>query len=183
VALLVDLVAPVHNHADNRVGMALLKGKKAAPQEFNELADAASPDSLVARRFELDAERFVQGDRSRAAALKASLASSRDNRDRFAAVANGVPQLEAALPISDAVAALAAMGLDVIAAVESGRAPGADWHGRAKELLDRQAAARKRLGRHAPGRHHRAAPGRPSHQHHAGRTQAFGCCGEPSAIT
>jgi hexosaminidase len=112
VALLVDLVAPVRNHAHNRMGTALLKGKKPAPQEFNELADAASPNSLVARRFELDAERFVRGDRSRAAALKASLASWRDNRDRFAAV-------------------------------ESGRAPGADWQGRAKELLDRQAAAEK----------------------------------------
>ena len=62
------------------MGMALLKGKKPTPEEFNELADAASPDSLVARRFALEAERFVRGDRSGAAALKATLASWRNNR-------------------------------------------------------------------------------------------------------
>jgi hypothetical protein len=63
------------------MGMALLKGKKPTPEEFNELADAASPDSLVARRFALEAERFVRGDRSGAAALKATLASWRNNHE------------------------------------------------------------------------------------------------------
>jgi hypothetical protein len=33
--------------------------------------------------------------------------------------------------------------LDAVAAIESGRAPGIDWSGRAKELLDHQAAAEK----------------------------------------
>ena len=61
------------------------------PQEFNELADAASGDSLVARRFALDAERFVRGDHSVATGLKATLAS-RNNHDRFAAVARGNPR-------------------------------------------------------------------------------------------
>src|SRR4030095_11673520 len=89
VALLVDLVAPVRNHAHNRMGTALLKGQTPTLQEFNELADAASPDSPVARRFELDAERFVRGDRSGAAARKAPLTSWRDNHERFAAVATG----------------------------------------------------------------------------------------------
>jgi hypothetical protein len=40
VALLVDLVAPVRNHAHNRMGTALLKGQTPTLQEFNELADA-----------------------------------------------------------------------------------------------------------------------------------------------
>jgi hypothetical protein len=43
VTLLLDLVAPVRNHAHNRMGVALLKGTKPPAQEFNELADAASP--------------------------------------------------------------------------------------------------------------------------------------------
>lgn len=43
-----------------RQGTALLKGKKPTPQKFNELADAASADSLVTRRFALDAERFAR---------------------------------------------------------------------------------------------------------------------------
>jgi hexosaminidase len=143
VTVLLNLVAPVRNHAHNRMGTALLKGKKPTVQEFNELADAASPDSLVARRFELDAERFARGDRSGAAALKATLTSWRDNHDRFTAVAKGNPQLQAALPISDEIATLAGIGLDAIAAVESGRPPNSDWRSRAKQLLDRQAAAEK----------------------------------------
>lgn len=97
----------------------------------------------MARRFELDAERFVQGDRSGAAAFKATLAPWRDNHDRFAAVAKGNPQLEAALPVSTDIAALAGVGLDAMAALESGGAPDAAWRGRAKELLDRQATAEK----------------------------------------
>ena len=143
VALLLDLVAPVRNHAHNRTGVALLQGKKPAPQELNELADAASPDSPVARRFALDAERFVRGDRAGAAVLKATLTLWRNNHDRFTAVARGNAQLEAALPISADIAALAGIALDAMAAVESSRAPDTDWRGRAKELLDRQAAAEK----------------------------------------
>jgi hexosaminidase len=143
VALLLDLVAPVRNHAHNRMGIALLKGRTPTSQELNELADAASPDSLVARRFELDAERYVRGDRAGAVALKATLTSWRSNHDRFATVAKGRPRLEAALPISAEVAALAGIGLEAVAAVESGRAPGTEWRGRAKELLDRQTAAEK----------------------------------------
>jgi N-acetyl-beta-hexosaminidase len=53
VELLLALVAPVRNHAHNRVGTALLKGRKPTPQDLNELADAASPDSLVVRRFQV----------------------------------------------------------------------------------------------------------------------------------
>ena len=143
VALLLDLVAPLRNHAHNRMGTALLKGQKPAPQDFNELADAASPDSLVARRFALDAERLVGGDRSGAAALKATLTSWRNHHDRFAAVAKGNPRLQAALPISADIAALAGIGLDALTAIEGGRAPAADWRGGAKELLDRQATAEK----------------------------------------
>ena len=51
--------------------------------------------------------------------------------------------LETALPISADIAALAGIGLDAVAAIESGHVPGSDWRRRAKELLDRQAAAQK----------------------------------------
>jgi len=52
-------------------------------------------------------------------------------------------KLETALPISADVSAFAALGLDGLAAIESGKAPSADWLAKAKELLDRQAAAEK----------------------------------------
>ena len=44
--------------------------------------------------------------------------------------------LETALPISADIAALAGIGLDAVAAIESGHVPGSDWRRRAKELLD-----------------------------------------------
>ncbi len=134
VAILLDLVSPVRNHAHNRAALALLKGKTPAAQDLNELADAASADSLVARHFALDAERFGEGDRSGAAALEATLVSWRDNHGRFANVARGVPQLEVALPISADIAALAEIGLEALAGIVSGHAG---------EILDRQMAAAK----------------------------------------
>jgi hexosaminidase len=140
-ALLLDLVAPVRNHAHNHRAVAMLNWQVPTQQEFNELADAALADSLVARRFELEADQFVQGDRSNATALKASLVSWRDNHDRFAALAWGKPQLEVALPISADIAALVVIALEAMAAIEAGHAPGIDWRGRASELLDRHLAA------------------------------------------
>jgi hexosaminidase len=108
--------------------IVFLKGTRPTAQEPNELADAASPDSLVARRFELDANRFVRGDRSVTAALKATLTSWRNNHDRFAAIANGNPQLEAALPISADIATLAAIGQDAVAIFSSAsRRASAHW--------------------------------------------------------
>jgi hypothetical protein len=98
--------------------------------------------------YSLDAKRspqvrFARGDRSDAAALKATLASWRNNHDRFVAIATGNAQLEPALPISADIASLAGIGLDALALVENNRAPDAAWCGRANELLDRQAAAEK----------------------------------------
>src|SRR5262249_51803431 len=121
VALLLDLVTPVRHDAHNHAEVALLQGKTPTMQEFNELADAALPDSLVARRLELEAKRFARGAPGGAPALKANLASGRDKHDRFAAIARGKPQLEAALPISVDIAALAGIGLDAVAAIEPGR--------------------------------------------------------------
>src|SRR5215472_1500356 len=103
-------------------GLALLKGRAPTPQEFNELADAASTDSLVAGRFALGAERSCEAT-TPAPPRSRPLLPSRNNHDRFAAVARGNPQLEAALPISADIAALTEIGLDAVAAIESERAP------------------------------------------------------------
>ena len=100
----------------------------------------ASLDFLAARP-EVKGKRF--GATGYCMGGNTSLTAAGAYHDRFAAVARGNPQLEAALPISADIAALAGIGLDAVAAVESGRAPGTDWRGRAQELLDRQAAAEK----------------------------------------
>ncbi len=144
VNVLLDVVAPVRNHAHDRATIARWRGEQVSqPQQLDELADAASADTLVALRFQLDVERFVRGDRAGAGALAATLAAWRGNHERFAAVAKGRPKLEAALPVSADVAALAALGLDAIAAIASGSVPAADWCARARELLVRQDAAER----------------------------------------
>ena len=144
VALLLDLVAPVCSDAHNHVELALLKKEKPpASQEFNELADAALPDSLVARRFELDVERFLRGDRSGAAALKETLRNWLNLHDRFSRVAKGRPMLEAALPISADIAELAYIGLNAVDTIQGGRGLDIEWPRRARKVLDRQAAAEK----------------------------------------
>jgi hypothetical protein len=78
-----------------------------------------------------------------AAVVSQELSQLRKVFARFAGVAKGHPKLEAALPISADVSALAAIGLDAVAAIESGKAVKADWWAKAKALLDRQAAAEK----------------------------------------
>ena len=143
VALLLDLVAPVRNHAHDRLRMARLRGRAPVAQELNELADAASPNSLVALRFRMSVERFVSGDRSGVAALKAELRSWQDNHERFRVAARDRPLLEVALPISADVSALSTIGLEAITAIERGKAPGTNWRTRAKDVLDRQAAAER----------------------------------------
>ena len=55
--------------------------------------------------------------------------SWRDNHDRFAAIANGNPQLEAALPISADIATLAGIGLGAVTAIESARPLETEWAG------------------------------------------------------
>ncbi|WP_158278084.1 beta-N-acetylhexosaminidase [Caulobacter endophyticus] len=120
VMTLLDLVGPTRNMAHNHRILAALRGQKIV-QELNGLADAAPVDSLVARRFEARARAYAAGDRGEAAALRADLQTWRANHARFQAVAKGRPALEAALPISTDIAALATAGLQAMDAAETGK--------------------------------------------------------------
>lgn len=139
LATLLNITGPVRNMAHDHRIKAMLAGKRIV-QPLNDLADAAPVDSLVARRFEAEALRYVTGARGLAAALRAQLVQWRENDGRFAAIANGNPMLEAALPTSAQVAALAATGLAALDAIEAGRKLDADAGARANALLEALAA-------------------------------------------
>jgi hexosaminidase len=120
VLMLLDLVGPTRNMAHDHRILAMLRGQKIV-QDLNGLADAAPVDSLVARRFEARAKAFAGGDRAQAETLRADLETWLANDARFQVVAKGRPALEAALPVSADVAALARAGLLAMDAVAAGK--------------------------------------------------------------
>lgn len=143
VRRLVDLVAPVRMfaHMHNLVPSANQK-----PQDLIEPADAASTDGSEARRFRLSVGRYLGGAKDEAANLRASLGSWRDNEAPFIKVAAGRPLLAAAIPTAKDIAALGALGLAALDALELGKTLAADKaaEGRAliKKLTDFDMASR-----------------------------------------
>lgn len=120
VMTLLSLVGPTRNMAHDHRILAMLRGQKIV-QELNGLADAAPVDSLVAHRFEARAKAWAGGQRGEATALRADLNVWRTNDAAFQAVAKNRPALEAALPISADIAALAQAGLLAMNAAETGK--------------------------------------------------------------
>ena len=135
VETLLAIVGPVRNMAHDHRIRAALAGKRIV-QPLDALADAAPVDSMAARRFADDAERYVKGDHSLDAGLTARLTVWRDNDARFAAVSAGRPMLEAGRPASAQIAALADYGLEAMAAIESGRMLDPDQIAKARTALD-----------------------------------------------
>ena len=85
---LLDLVAPLRNHAHNHVLRGLLTFKAFPPQDFKGLADIASPDSLEVTRFDRSVDRLLAGDAK-------SVQSLRDQLQAWKAVATGFSALAA----------------------------------------------------------------------------------------
>lgn len=139
VLTLLDLVGSTRNMAHDHRILAMLRGQKIV-QDLNGLADAAPVDSLVAHRFEARAKTYAGGDHSDAAALRADLATWKANDARFQAVAKGRPALEAALPISADIAAMADAGLAALDAIEAGKPLSAEDRTKAETLLARAEA-------------------------------------------
>lgn len=139
VLTLLDLVGSTRNMAHDHRILAMLRGQKIV-QDLNGLADAAPVDSLVAHRFEARAKAYAGGDHSDAAALRADLTSWKANDARFQAIAKGRPALEAALPISADIAAMADVGLAALDAIEAGKPLSAEDRAKAEILLARAEA-------------------------------------------
>ncbi|HZZ68232.1 MAG TPA: family 20 glycosylhydrolase [Phenylobacterium sp.] len=115
VLTFLETVAPVRNAAHNHMIRAMLRGQAhPPPQALTTLADIAPVDGTEVRSFEADVQRLVAGDLSAAPAIRARLTAWRDNAGPFAQVAQGHPDLEAALPISAEVTTLSGLGLDLM---------------------------------------------------------------------
>ncbi|WP_298675117.1 family 20 glycosylhydrolase [uncultured Sphingomonas sp.] len=135
VLTLLSIVGPVRNMAHDHRIKAMLAGKM-IEQPLNALADAAPVDSMAARRFAAAAKRYAEGDRTLAPLLTAELTRWRDNDAGFVAISAGRPMLEAARPASAQIAALAACGLEAVAAIEAGKSLDPAAVARARGLLD-----------------------------------------------
>ena len=133
--VLLDVAGPARNMAHDHRIKAMLAGKRIV-QPLNDLADAAPVDSLLARLFAAEARAYVAGERTSGPALRAQLAIWRDNAARYRRIAAGKPRLEAALPTSAQLAALASAGLEALDAIEAGRPLQPERLAAARALLD-----------------------------------------------
>ena len=122
VALLLDLVAPVRNAARNHGVWHSSRGERRRRRSSTSWPTQRRPTASwnVASRWTPNGSCEAT---TPAPPRSRPLLPSRNNHDRFATVARGNPQLEAALPLSADIAALTEFGLDALAAIESERAP------------------------------------------------------------
>ncbi|HEX2560425.1 beta-N-acetylhexosaminidase, partial [Phenylobacterium sp.] len=142
VEVLASATGPVRNFGRLwEVFDAVRKGRPPQAPKLNTLADVAAPDSVELHRLSTSVARFLRGDRTEAAALKAQLALYRDNHSRFIRAAEAAPALQDAVPVSADLAALAQAGLDAVALIERGGRPSEGWKAETAALLKRQADA------------------------------------------
>jgi len=122
VLTFLSAVAPTRNMAHNHALSALLRGDlHPPPQDLTAPADAAPVDSLDVWALEAAAARVEAGDLAAAPAMRAQLARWAANDAPFTAAAKGHGDLEAALPASAEVAAVARVGLAALDALEQHR--------------------------------------------------------------
>ncbi|HEY3949909.1 beta-N-acetylhexosaminidase [Phenylobacterium sp.] len=119
VLTLLTAVSPTRNFAHNHTTLAMLKGVVHPPeQDLTSLADAAPTDAPEVWALEAGAARAAKGDFAEVSEMRAQLSAWAENDPAFAAIASGKPDLEAALPISAEVAAVARVGLAALDALQ-----------------------------------------------------------------
>ncbi|AQS87532.1 beta-N-acetylhexosaminidase [Neoasaia chiangmaiensis NBRC 101099] len=128
LTVLTDATVPVQNYAMNRLA-----------NNGDEMLDApgaiAQPDSFSAMAFNRLASRYAAGDLSVAAPLRAMLNVYAANASAYQVVAT-TPQLQAAIPVSQQLSALALTGLE---AMEKGHHNKA-WRVKAAQQIAQQQA-------------------------------------------
>lgn len=144
VGQVLAITGPVRNMAHDHSIKAMLAGRTIV-QAFNAPADAAPVDSLTARLFTDEAQRYAAGDKSPLPSLRAKLTGWRDIDTRYAAASTGHPLLEAARPTARQIGELASIGLAAIDAIEAGKRPtdaaAASWQAQLAIVADHEAAS------------------------------------------
>ncbi len=112
-------------------------------QQFNELADIAPPDALVAKQLELDLKSYLNGG-AKDAVLRQTIESQlilwRDNHAEFEKIAKGNAIMTAALPRSQDVRDLSAYSLELLDMIAKGFKPSKEWLAKVDALLAQQDA-------------------------------------------
>jgi hexosaminidase len=148
ISIFLDCVGPVRNAAHNHAILSFLHGDfHPKPQSLNAPADVAPADSMIAEKFNVEAQKFADGDRTFAENLKSQLQIWRDNNVRLSTLASRHSDLATVLPIPAEVATLAQAALNAIEALEAGRALPSEARSQAEDVLkkaegERDASAR-----------------------------------------
>jgi hexosaminidase len=118
ILTMLEAVAPVRNMAHTHALLAVIRGEQAREQHLNSIADMASADSLVACRFALEVATYLRGEEANVSWITSKLTEWVNNEILFAAIAQGRPVLEQAVPVAKDIAELATIGLRAVAALE-----------------------------------------------------------------
>ncbi|MCU0647608.1 MAG: beta-N-acetylhexosaminidase [Gemmatimonadaceae bacterium] len=134
--VLAEALEPVkfygHNHR--------ARGQRDAAQSFTELADALTPESATAARFNRLARAWRPNARASTAELRALLVGWRDQAAAMDSLTTRVPALVDAREVSRDLAQLAAGALEAMEHLSRGSRPNAEWRARLQPVIDRQGA-------------------------------------------
>jgi hexosaminidase len=139
--LLADLVEPVKEYRRGQMR------RYTSDMPLERLVDAARPESMAARRFAAEVDRFLAappGTRD-TGALRATLAAWRDNHRVLEPILAAVPLAAEARPLSRGLAALGAVGQQAVEALAGGRRPPDGWLAEARGIVEDSYVAQAEL--------------------------------------
>ena len=138
---LADVVEPVKEYRRGRMR------RSTQDMPLERLVDAARPESMAARDFRRGVDRLLLAPPAARvdAALRAALGAWRGNHERVDPVLAASPRAREARSLSRDLSALAAVGLEALAAVKADRAQPAAWRDASLRALDQAARPRAEL--------------------------------------
>ena len=137
---LADFVEPVKGYSRSD----LASSEPTALTPLNRLVDAVQPESLGARRFSVQVDKFISGPIRPGAELeiRSTLTKWRDNDIQFRALAENSSFLQEALPISHDLSALGVAGLEALDYMDRGEKAPDSW--KSQQISLAQAAIQPR---------------------------------------
>ena len=137
---LAEFVEPVKGYSRSD----LASSEPTALTPLNRLVDAVQPESLGARRFSVQVDKFISGPIRPGAELeiRSTLTKWRDNDIQFRALAENSSFLQEALPISHDLSALGVAGLEALDYMDRGEKAPDSW--KSQQISLAQAAIQPR---------------------------------------
>lgn len=135
---LVDLLEPVKGYSRHSQGVSY---RQRSP--YTRVVDAARPESIPARNFSKDVDRFLSGDKSAADIINGQLLAWRSNKDLLKQTISASPVLKEIEPLSDNLALVADMGIKAVILIQAGTKADNTW---VEENLKKIEEAKKPYG-------------------------------------